>query len=259
MLFCKCFVAIEFQAIFCNILHSRSLHCWHAVATSRHGFPFLTAKNLGAWGKTGANTIEVAWTPPVKEVLTFSLGCCISCFFSSWFGSRLVNVGQGYLAESTDRKSQKKSFGKPHRCLDGGVEILERELKMSGKTVGRIGQKDTCWILLDFGGIKYLWSLTLGWVFLCFELANFRSVFVLENWIDALYTGVGSRCVALWAVAVSTETQGWLKAMIRHLKDWHQNDPSLLTPQTIQSVFWRPILTTQLVSKSSGISQICCV
>ena len=92
-----------------------------------------------------------------------------------------MNVGQGYLAESTDRKSQKKSFGKPHRCLDGGVEILERELKMSGKTVGRIGQKDTCWILLDFGGIKYLWSLTLGWVFLCFELANFRSVFVLEN------------------------------------------------------------------------------
>ena len=43
-----CFVAIEFQAIFCNILHSRSLHCWYAVATSRHGFPFLTAKNLGA-------------------------------------------------------------------------------------------------------------------------------------------------------------------------------------------------------------------
>ena len=32
-------------------------------------------------GKTGANTIEVAWTPPVKEELSFSLDCCISCFF----------------------------------------------------------------------------------------------------------------------------------------------------------------------------------
>lgn len=79
----------------------------------------FAARMLGG-GKTGANTIEVAWTPPVKEELSFSLDCCIShVFSSSWFGSRLVNVGRGYLAESTGRKSQKRWFGKPHRCLDG--------------------------------------------------------------------------------------------------------------------------------------------
>lgn len=67
--------------------------CFVAIGVPNHVLPYFAievfaARMLGG-GKTGANTIEVAWTPPVKEELSFS---------SSWFGSRLVNVGLGYLA-----------------------------------------------------------------------------------------------------------------------------------------------------------------
>ena len=56
-----------------------------------------------------------------------------------------------------DIGSRKKPTGRAKRSgsasLTGAELMVElrywgRELKMSGKTVGRIGQKDTCWILV---------------------------------------------------------------------------------------------------------------